>query len=194
MASAWSAFAQALNDCLPHGSVVTGEQPAPECVPPGVPDPEPGDRADVDVLTRNGKRFVFDVRTINVQARSYAGTTAETAGVRLVVDPNSTEFNGYDVRIRYSAPPVAIAAASYAAAGSETWTGPDRAIGIPVYYAAALCAMRKLDTRQDTNRYSTTQAQNGVTDQDIMAASQMWMGQFELELSDFDRPLPPARD
>ena len=119
----------------------------------------------------------------------------DLAGVfRLTVNPDSVDLLGMDIRIRYAAPVSLIAAASYAAAGSETWTGPDRAMGIPVHYAAALIAMRKVDDRQNTNRYSTTQAQNGVTDQDIMAAGQLWMGQFELELAEFDRPLPPARD
>lgn len=119
----------------------------------------------------------------------------DLAGVfRLAVNPDSVDMLGFDIRIRYAAPVPLITAASYAASQSETWLGPDRAMGLPVHYAASMCAARKVDDRQDTNRYSTTQAQNGVTDQDMMAASQMWMGQFELELSEFDRPLPPARD
>ena len=60
------AFAQALHDCLP----VTGEQPAPEMHPPDVLVDDAGDRADVDVLTTSGQRFVFDVRTVNVQCRA----------------------------------------------------------------------------------------------------------------------------
>ena len=72
------AFAEALHDCLPHGSVVTGEQPAPELNPPGAGDLDSGDRADVDVLTRSGRRFVFDVRTVNVQCASAARTAAAT--------------------------------------------------------------------------------------------------------------------
>jgi hypothetical protein len=87
-----------------------------------------------------------------------------------------------------------IAAASYAAAGSETWTGPDRAMSIPVWYAMSLATLRKLDDRQDTNRYSTLIAENGVTDNDIITAGQTYMGQFELELSEADKPLPIARD
>ena len=119
----------------------------------------------------------------------------DLAGVfRLTVSPDGVDLLGYDIRIRYAAPVSFIAAASYAAAGSEVWTGPDRAMGLPPLYAAAMCAMRKIDDRQDTNRYSTTQAQNGVTDQDMMSAGQLWMGQFELELAKFDRPLPIARD
>lgn len=98
------------------------------------------------------------------------------------------------IRLRYYAPIPAITAASYAAAGSEAWTGPDRAMGLPVLYAMGMSVARKVDGRQDTETYSTTQALNGVTDQDIMAASQMWFGQFEFELAQMERPLPPARD
>jgi hypothetical protein len=119
----------------------------------------------------------------------------DLAGVfRLTVNPDRTDLLGFDIRIRYAAPVPLIVAADYTAAGSETWSGPDRAMGIPVYYAAAMCTLRKIDDRQDTLRYSTTQALNGVTDQDMMANAQLWMGQFELELQEFDRPLPPARD
>jgi hypothetical protein len=101
---------------------------------------------------------------------------------------------GRDLRIRYFGPIPQIAAASYAAAGSETWTGPDRAIGLPALYAMGMLTVRKLDDRQDTLRYSTTQATNGVTDTEIMGAAQMWFGQFEAELAEMERPLPPARD
>jgi hypothetical protein len=115
----------------------------------------------------------------------------DLAGVfRVVRHPG----DGFIVRIKYVAAIPTIAAASYAAAQSETWTGPDRAMGLPVAYAMGLITSRKIDDRQDTNRYSTTQALNGVTDQDLMAASQMWFAQFELELESQSRPLPPARD
>ena len=70
------AFAQALHDCLPPGSVVTGEQPAPERLPIATAPLESADRADVDVLTRTGKRFTFDVRTVNVQRGSAHSTAA----------------------------------------------------------------------------------------------------------------------
>lgn len=98
------------------------------------------------------------------------------------------------LRLRYYAPLSLIAATTYAASQSETWVGPDRALGLPVLYAMGMAVARKIDNRQDTNRYSTTQALNGVTDQDMMAASQMWFGQFELELANMERLLPPARD
>lgn len=102
--------------------------------------------------------------------------------------------DGWIVRIRYAAPVALITAANYTAAQSETWTGPDRAIGLPVLWAMGMAAARRLDDRQDHSRYSTTQALNGVTDLDIMSASQMWFGQFEAELIDIQRPLPIAKD
>ena len=71
------AFAEALHDGLPPGSVVTGEKPAPERQPVGEAVPDPGDRADVDVLTKTGKRFVYDVRTVNVQCASGARSSAQ---------------------------------------------------------------------------------------------------------------------
>jgi hypothetical protein len=71
------AFAEAIHDCLPPGSVVTGEKPAPDLRPLGAAEPDSDDRADVDVLTRTGKRFVYDVRTVNVQRASAARSTAE---------------------------------------------------------------------------------------------------------------------
>jgi len=115
----------------------------------------------------------------------------DLAGVfRLGLHPG----DGFIVRIKYAAPLANIAAVDYAAAQAETWVGPDRAIGLPVLYAMGLIAGRKLDDRQDATIYSTTQALNGVTDQDLMAASQMWFAQFELELEAVSRPMPPARD
>jgi hypothetical protein len=99
-----------------------------------------------------------------------------------------------DVYIRVATAVPYITAASYAAAQSETWVGPDRTMSIPVWYAMSLATIRKLDDRQDTNRYSTMVAENGVTDNDIISASQTYMGQFELELAEADVPLPIARD
>lgn len=101
---------------------------------------------------------------------------------------------GTTVRVRYVTAIPKIAAASYAASQAETWLAPDRAINLPVFYAMGMIASSKIDDRQDTLRYSTTQALNGVDDRDIMAAGQLWFGQFELEVESMNRPLPPARD
>lgn len=112
----------------------------------------------------------------------------------LTTSPDSSLLLGQTIAVRYAAPVAFITSSSYAASQSEVWTGPDRAMGIPTNYAMSLISARKVDDRQDTLRYSTTVASNGVTDRDIMDVSQMWMGQFELELAAFERPLPPSRD
>lgn len=101
--------------------------------------------------------------------------------------------DGFLLRIRFTTAIPQIAAADYAAAQAETWAAPDRVIGLPVLYAMGMATIRKLDNRQDHTRMSTTQALNGVTDQDIMGAAQMWFGQFEAELDDLERPLPIAK-
>lgn len=110
--------------------------------------------------------------------------------------PNNTLPSpaGSRVRLNWAEPISLVAAATYVAAQAETWNGREDQIQLPAYYAAALIAARKIDDRQDTSRYSTTQAFNGVTDSDLMEASQMWMGQFELELAQQGRPFPPAVD
>lgn len=119
----------------------------------------------------------------------------DTTGVfRLVRNPDDADLLGYDIRIKYAAPIAQIVASTYAAAGSETWVGPDRARHLAVLYAMSMIAARRIDDRQDHTRYSTTQAMNGVSDNDILQASAYWMGQFESELSQMERPLPIARD
>lgn len=106
----------------------------------------------------------------------------------------STASTGYTIRLRTLTPISPISAADYTAAQSEDWSGDTRSIGLPVLYAMGMIAARKLDDRQDTTRYSTTVAMNGVTDTGIMTASNFWFGQFEAELLAMERPLPIARD
>ena len=89
------AFAQALHECPPLGSVTTGAKPAPEVHPPGAADPDPDDRADVDVLARTGQRFVFDVRPVNVQCASAARSTAE-AQCAAIEAGKRKHYNKYD--------------------------------------------------------------------------------------------------
>lgn len=103
-------------------------------------------------------------------------------------------YAGYLIRIRYAKPVSLVVATTYVAAQSETWTGPDRALNLPVLYAMAFFSAGKLDDRQDTLRYSTTQATNGVTDADLLQSTQMWMGQFELEMGEMERPMPISKD
>jgi len=119
----------------------------------------------------------------------------DTAGVfRLTTSPDAASLLGNDIRVKYAAPVSMISSATYAAAQSEAWTGPDRMMHLPVLYAMSLITLRRLDDRLDHTRYTTTQAMNGVSDSDIMQTAAYWMGQFETELVDMERPLPIARD
>lgn len=98
------------------------------------------------------------------------------------------------LRVTYAAPVPLVAASTYVASQSEVWSGPDRALGLPVLYAMAMISAGKVDDRQDHTRYSTTQALNGVSDGDILTTSQTWFNQFYAELEQLTRPLPPTRD
>ena len=109
-------------------------------------------------------------------------------------DARVVASSGRYLRFLYAAPPSLVVAANYPAAQSEDWTGPDRALNLPVLYAMYLIAGSKVDDRQDHTRYSTTQAMNGVNDQDILAGSQFWLNQFYAELEALTRPFPPTRD
>ena len=118
------------------------------------------------------------------------GDAGEYGYIRIPFVPNDGDT--LTMKIAYEVP--LITAASYAAAQAEVWIGPERAIGLPVLYAMGMIAARKLDDRQDSSRYSTTQALNGVTDNDLMTTSAMWFGQFAEELAAMEMPLPIARD
>lgn len=116
----------------------------------------------------------------------------DTAGyIRLGRRPTSDSAL---LRIRYATPISQIAAATYVAAQSEVWVGPDRALNLPVLYAMAMITSAKIDDRQDHTRYSTTQAANGTADSDILTASSAWLNQYYAELEQLTRPLPPTRD
>ena len=81
------ALDQALHACLPPSTITTGMKPAPEIFPVDAEPLDVHDRADVDVLTKTGRRFVFDVRTVNVQCRSgidkHASAKAHCAAIEV---------------------------------------------------------------------------------------------------------------
>ena len=95
------AFAQAVSTCFPAGTVVTGEKPAPELRPPA--GPEVGDKADVDIVTKKtGKRFVYDVRTVNVQCN--AGIQNYTSAAKHCAAIEKLKCNHYAKFYRNFAP------------------------------------------------------------------------------------------
>ena len=57
--------------------MTTREKPPPERRPLGAAEHDPGESADVDVITRAGRRFVVDVRTVNVQCASAVRSSAQ---------------------------------------------------------------------------------------------------------------------
>jgi hypothetical protein len=85
-------------------------------------------------------------------------------------------------------------AASYAAAGSETYTGPMGTEELPVLYAMGLATARPLDERMATNRMATMQQSGAIGPNDIMQVSQFWLAQFEMLLERMAMPWPVARN
>ena len=109
--------------------------------------------------------------------------------IKLDFQPTADQA-GMNLRFRGAIQIPRISAASYAAAGSETWLGPAQAIEIPVAYAMSLCYITALNPRMDFGEYSV-QNQNGAADiVSIMGAGQYWMEQFRMLLDQHEMPLP----
>jgi hypothetical protein len=121
-----------------------------------------------------------------------AGDEDQNAALRLAGPVSAS--TAQTVYVRAAVPIVQIGAASYVAAQSEVWTGPDKAIELPVFWAMGLAAMRRLDDRQAFSRYSTTRALNGVDDRDIVDASSYWFSEFWRGVAELEVPLPPTTD
>jgi hypothetical protein len=139
---------------------------------------------EINTLADTNRYYRFDAYDLLPGDEDFQG--------RLLLADNP--ITGTSVRIRYATAVGPVQSASYVAAQTEAWIGPDRAMQLPVMYAMGMITARKLDDRQDTSNYNTNQALNGVDDRDIMALSQMWFAQFELELDNMAILMPPARD
>jgi len=85
-------------------------------------------------------------------------------------------------------------AASYAAAGSETYTGPAGTEELPVLYAMGIATARPLDDRMNYDRMATLQQSGAIGPNDIMQVSQFWLAQFEMLLERMAMPWPVARN
>ena len=72
--------------------MTTGEKPPPERRPLDAAEPDPGESADVDVRTRAGRRFGFDVRTVNVQSASAVRSSAQAQCIAI----EATKRKHYD--------------------------------------------------------------------------------------------------
>lgn len=84
--------------------------------------------------------------------------------------------------------------ATYAATGSEVYSGPAGTEELPVLYAMGLLTARPLDDRLDYRRYAVTQQNEPIGPNDIMQVSQFWFAQFELLLDRMAIPFPVARN
>jgi len=120
------------------------------------------------------------------------GAAGSTAIIRVSFLPTAIDA-GRKLRIVSAERITLLAAASYAAAGSENYDGPAGTEGIPVLYAMHMATSRSLDDRIDYTRLSTTQGQNGVDDASIMQVAQLWYAEFQQELDAVDMPFPIAR-
>jgi hypothetical protein len=89
---------------------------------------------------------------------------------------------------------VPFVAADYAAAGTETYTGPLGTEELPVLYAMGLATARPLDNRMNYDRMATMQQGGAIGPNDIMQVSQFWLAQFEMLLERMAMPWPVARN
>jgi hypothetical protein len=118
------------------------------------------------------------------------------------------EFNDFDVVpgeagtqvmvFRHGLPSAATATVRLTAAkrlseftvAADAFDGPAGTEELPVLYAMSIATSRELDDRLDYTRYSTTQAMNSVTNQDVSTSSDFWMQQFERRLGELSMPFP----
>ena len=95
--------------------MTTAEKPPPERRPLGAAEPDPGECADVDVLTRAGRRFVVDVRTVNVQCASAVRSLAHAQCTAI----EATKRKHYDKYYRSFAPFVMTVSGAVSDASAE---------------------------------------------------------------------------
>ncbi len=146
-----------------------------------------------------GKILTVEIETGNATARyvplqRYDFIPSLTNPTLVLLDPAIPSAAGAKFRITSADRMTPFAAANYAAAGSEVYTGPAGTEELPVLYAMGLATARVLDDRMDYTRYSATQQNSAVDPNDIMQVSQFWFAQFELLLDREMTPLPPSRN
>lgn len=76
------------------------------------------------------------------------------------------------------------------ATGTDVYTGPSYTDELPVLYAMAMATARDYERRIDYERFSTTQALNGVLLGDVMRTSEYWLRQFQILLDQVKMPFP----
>ena len=144
-------------------------------------------------------------KVLTVEVESGSGSNRYTPLTRYDIIPSLTvptivlldnelpSAAGAKLRITTADRMTPFVAASYAAAGSELFTGPAGTEELPVLYAMGLSTARRLDDRMDYTRYAATQQPGAVDPNDIMQVSQFWFAQFELLLDRLQMPFPVSR-
>ena len=117
-------------------------------------------------------------------------------GANVVVlkwDPGSTWGNTGLIRYTTALPLTAFAAADYAAAASEAYTGPDYTAEGPVLYAMSRIAAIPLDDRMNYGRLSVQQQNRAASPQEHLAVSAYWLDEFERRVDEWRMAMPVSR-
>lgn len=107
-------------------------------------------------------------------------------------DPGSQWEDGY-IRITSAQPLTAYTAASYIAAGSEVYTGPDYTSEGPVLYAMSRISAIPLDQRVDYGRMSVQDQNRAATSGELITVAAYWLDEFERRLEEWRMALPGSR-
>lgn len=101
---------------------------------------------------------------------------------------------GATIRIRHTQPIATIVASTYAAAQSEVFLGPDKAIGLPVLYAMGLMAVRRMEDYLDASRQRPANESERVDVSGLLGSSRFWMDEYNSQVLNLARPLPIVED
>jgi hypothetical protein len=107
-------------------------------------------------------------------------------------DPNSKWEDGY-LRITSAQPLTAYTAASYVAAGSEAYSGPDYTSEGPVLYAMSRISAIPLDERVDYGRLSVQAQNRAASPGELITVAAYWLDEFERRLEEWRMALPGSR-
>jgi hypothetical protein len=120
------------------------------------------------------------------------GDIIDPPRLRLTPRPHPAAINS-NIKMTCAMPFEPITSNTYASMQSEDWTGSPDYLHLPVLYAMGMLSARGLDDRLDYSRYSTTQAQNGATEQDIVTVVNTWFERFDAEVEAKSKVLPLLR-
>lgn len=114
---------------------------------------------------------------------------ATTPKLTLNYLPPST-LSGSHIRITAAKPLTPFVSTTYAAAGSELYSGPPATEELPILYAMMLISSRVIADRNDYARMSVLLTNGAASGQDLMVTAQFWRDQFNQLLEQLTMPLP----